>query len=205
MRSARRAAESSARVHGSRPERDSGAVVAVLASRQGGRAWTWARSRRGAGSGSSSPSCGGSALSGAAGVSYIGQWDPRVKAILDPLRTFPGADCLRSPDDAMAWLRTAENYPFFAKLCTGAHGTGACFGASFDAEADAIVSANGELIGIRDYATRMFNRCVGGVIFQEVIEQHPQVQSLLAKRVGTARIRAMSLSDRHQVWNLIAR
>lgn len=118
---------------------------------------------------------------------------PRVKAILDPFRTFPGADCLRSPDDAMAWLRTAENYPFFAKLCTGAHGTGACFAASFDAEADAIVSANGETIGIRDFATRMFNRCVGGVIFQEIIEQHPQIRSLLEKRVGTARI--MTLAD----------
>jgi Sugar-transfer associated ATP-grasp len=124
-------------------------------------------------------------------LASIGLPTAPIRAVYHPQRHYPGAALLHSPEAFEIWLRDPGNYPFFAKPSAGAFGMGSCFAARLDAAADSIVTVNDERLPIADYATRNWDKHLGGLIVQQVIEPHPELVERIGRRVATARIVTM--------------
>lgn len=111
-----------------------------------------------------------------------------LKAIYQARRFHPGVTLLKTPTDFEAWLRDADNYPFFAKPSAGAFGLDSCYAEAFDPVTDSIVTINGEHLPVQAFVEQRRGKDVGGLLLQHIITPHPDVAACIGRRVATARI-----------------
>ncbi len=116
---------------------------------------------------------------------------PSTKAVYEKRRHYPGAVSIKTVEEMENWLRQESNYPFFSKPSAGAFGFGSCCAISWNSQDDAIETINGNQIPVPEFARSNWSKHLGGLIFQDVVEPHPDLTKLVGRRVATARIITM--------------
>ncbi|MEA3538807.1 MAG: sugar-transfer associated ATP-grasp domain-containing protein [Pseudomonadota bacterium] len=124
---------------------------------------------------------------------------PVTKAVYESRRYYPGVALISTVEDMEDWLRQKDNYPFFSKPSAGAFGMGSCCGVSWNEKTDSIVTVTGEEIPVKTFALDNWNKHLGGLIFQDVIEPDPALVRLFGRRVATARIITMAAEGETRV------
>jgi len=113
---------------------------------------------------------------------------PETQAMRHSDRTFPGAQTLRGKDDTVRFLREGACYPLFAKPTDSLCSIGAANLERFDADADCLVSGDGQRVAVEEFADQAEAYADGGYLFQTRLVPHPKIAAIVGNQIGTARM-----------------
>ncbi len=113
---------------------------------------------------------------------------PRVHAVCHPTRYHPGAELLRSADEAARYLRERAVYPFFSKPAVSYLGYDNYLVRGLDRAADRLLFGDGSSMAVDEFARRYAALPKGPTLFQELIEPHPEIAKVIGNRVATVRL-----------------
>lgn len=130
---------------------------------------------------------------------------PRVVAVCHPTRFHPGAELLRTADEATAYLRDAAPYPFFSKPAVSYLGYDNYLVRGLDRAADRLQFGDGSSMPVAAFAERYAALPKGPTIFQELITPHPAIAAVIGDRVATVRLMILNLDGGPQPYRAALR
>jgi len=112
---------------------------------------------------------------------------PRIRAVLHPTRTFPGAARLTTADELSRFLRESDAYPLFAKPAGGGKSRGTAWLVGFDAASDRLLRHAADPVPVETFAASLVGvlresaagfragRNALGYMLQDLVRQHPAI------------------------------
>ncbi|MCZ6783725.1 MAG: hypothetical protein O7G30_10505, partial [Proteobacteria bacterium] len=131
---------------------------------------------------------------------------PAVRAVFGDVEPVPGAARPATRCELAAWLRDPEHHPVFAKPLRGRQGRGAARTCRYDAATDRIELYDGDRVSVEGFIDsllaalhalrleRVGSGTSDGLVFQEVVRQHPAVVERCGDGLGC--LRAYVIVDR---------
>ena len=111
-----------------------------------------------------------------------------TQALVSPDRSLGDIPALRSADELEAFLRTRARYPLFAKPEVAWGSIGSALITGLDPKTGILSLANGREVEVGRFAAEAFASYGYGLILQDAVIQHPEVEARIGKPVGTLRL-----------------
>jgi len=129
---------------------------------------------------------------------------PEIHAVYSPLgRSIGEAARLTTVSDALEYLRGPAPYPLFIKPIVGSYGRGALACTGYDPESDAVVLANGKRRRLADLATDFAFAPYHGMLFQELLEPHPEIARICGPRLSTVRVIMLMVDEQPVIHSAV--
>lgn len=133
-------------------------------------------------------------------LAWLGFPVPETQAVYRRGAAFPGITTLDGPEALMAYLRRGLAYPAFGKPVTGIRSVGVLGLQRYDAEADAVVLADGRQVGVHELAEALAAYVEDGYLFQHRLTQHPEMAAVCGDALGTVRLIVLLDDDGPQIF-----
>ena len=112
----------------------------------------------------------------------------KQRALYHPYLHMPAFRMLRKTDDIVQFLKTTTDFPLFGKPCNSSLSLGTVSIDGRDAATGELILKGGRRASPEALAHEISVRYVGGYMFQERLEAHPDMKTLMGDRIGTIRV-----------------
>ncbi len=112
----------------------------------------------------------------------------KQKALYHPHLAMPAFNMQRKADDIVQFLKTTTDFPLFGKPCNSSLSLGTVSIDGRDETTGELILRGGRRVAPEALAHEITVRYVGGYMFQERLEAHPDMQALMGDRIGTIRV-----------------
>ncbi len=119
-------------------------------------------------------------------LTQLGLPTTHTQAVVHSTRHFGTLPVLRAAQDVEQFLRETAKYPLFVKPCEGAGSVGSALVTKIDG--DVLTLGNGRQADVAGFSQEIVEDYPEGFIFQDAIEQHPDLVAMTGDAVGTMRV-----------------
>lgn len=112
----------------------------------------------------------------------------KQKALYHPHLHMPAFTMLRKAGQIVDFLKTTTDFPLFGKPCNSSLSLGTVSIDARDESTGELILRGGRRVKPEDLAHEIAIRYVGGYMFQERLEAHPDMKALMGDRIGTIRV-----------------
>ncbi|WP_158243168.1 sugar-transfer associated ATP-grasp domain-containing protein [Acidimangrovimonas sediminis] len=112
----------------------------------------------------------------------------RTQALLSRERWFGETPVLRDAEGVAAFLRDTATYPLFGKPTDGTHALGSVWIDAIDRDSGMLSLGDGRCVPLVALAEEIVRDFPEGYLFQDVVEQHPEVTAIAGRGLSCLRI-----------------
>lgn len=124
---------------------------------------------------------------------------PRTQAVAAQRRRYGALPTLSDVAQIEAFLLDTARYPLFVKPEEGHGSVGSALITHLDRATRELVLGNGTRIDLRDFALEVMEDYAEGLLFQDAVQQHPELVEMAGQAVGTIRVVTVIAEESPQV------
>lgn len=139
-------------------------------------------------------------------VQQMGFRTTRTQAAVHAYRGFGDVPALRNAKEIREFLLTRATYPLFGKPCEGHGSVGSAMIVGIDRESETLTLGNRRRIALGMFCDEVIRDHPEGFIFQDCLQQAPEIENMIGTSVGTVRVVTLRDSETPRVlyslWKL---